>query len=311
MNSDAGKFRLAVSAPERPEQRRARRGRAARGAAREGERLDGRRDAGRRRPVLRRRAAARVWYRFHRGVDGRLVARLQAGADLEAVACVVEKVRSQLRTVVGRRTDDQGNAAFDFDGKAGANYYVVVGQTPSSEPGPVQARAVAPEKPPVPPGVALSLDGGRGRLDPLQNPADAWSVSMERGKTYRFGVLNTFGPVRLGVDLPDHDAQLRRGDARGRHRLRAHVVLHARPDGGGTYPVLVRASRRDDRVPAADPAGAAGRHRPGRAALERRAPIRGGVGRGPARPVPLRRARLRSDVRVMVDANRRTSASSC
>src|SRR4029079_19429198 len=100
---------------------------------------------------------------------------------------------SQLRPLISHRTDDSGNASFDFDGKAGSNYYVVVSQTPSSEPGPFKLTLIAPEKPPVPPGVALSLDGGRGRLDPLQNPADAWSVSMERGKTYRFGVLYTSG----------------------------------------------------------------------------------------------------------------------
>src|SRR5262249_60629772 len=97
-----------------------------------------------------------VWYRFHRGVDGRLVARLQAGADLEATACVVEKVRSQLPTVGRSRTDDQGKAAFDFDGKAGSNYYPVVGQSPSPEPGPFKLVLIAAEKPPVPPGLALS-----------------------------------------------------------------------------------------------------------------------------------------------------------
>jgi hypothetical protein len=240
VNSDSGKFRLGVSAPERPGNDELA-GAIPLGtlpAAVNGSTLGATRDIGDPSCTL---GGGSVWYRFHRGVDGRLVVRLQAGADLEATTCIVEKVRSQLRTVIGRRTDDAGKASFDFLGKAGSNYYLVVSQSPSSEPGPFKLVLIAPEKPPVPPGVALSADGGRGRLDPLQNPADAWSVRMERGKTYRFGVLNTNGRCVSVSIYPtttrsfDEDAPVA-GTECGRTWF-----FTPGPDGGGLYPVLVRA----------------------------------------------------------------------
>jgi hypothetical protein len=240
VNSDPGKFRLAVSAPERPDNDELA---GALPLARlpaqvSGSTVGATRDIG---DPSCAGGAGTVWYRFHRGVDGGLVARLQAGADLEAVACVVEKVRSQLRTVTARRTDDQGRAAFDFEGKARATYYLVVGQSPSSEPGPFKLLLVAPDRPPVPPGLALSQGGGRGRLDPLQNPADAWSVTMQRGTTYRFGVLSTSGRC---VSVSIYPTTTRGfGDAApvaGTDCGRTWFFTPG-PDGGGTYPVLVRA----------------------------------------------------------------------
>ena len=239
VNSDPGKFRLAVSAPERPDNDELAGAvpLASLPAQVSGSTVGATRDVG---DPSCAGGGATVWYRFHRSVDGPLVARVQAGADLEASACVVEKVRSQLRTVISRRTDDQGNAAFDFDGKAGASYYLVVAQAQSSEPGPFKLLLLAPEKPPVPPGVALRSNGGRGRLDPLQNPADAWSVAMERGKTYRFGVLNTSGRC---VSVSIYPTTTRSFDdttpVAGTDCGRTWFFTPG-PDGGGTYPVLVR-----------------------------------------------------------------------
>jgi hypothetical protein len=240
VNSDAGKFRLAISAPERPNNDELA-GAVPLGllpATVSGSTLGSTHDIG---DPGCAGGGGTVWYRFHRGVDGRLVLRLQAGADLEATVCVVEKVRSQLRSVTSRRTDDRGKTSFDFDGTAGSNYYLVVSQLPSSEPGPFTLTLIAPEKPPVPPGVPLSANGGRGRLDPLQNPADAWSVHMDRGKTYRFGVLNTFGRC-VGVSI--YPTTTRSFDdeiaVAGTDCGRTWFFTPG-PDGGGTYPVLVHA----------------------------------------------------------------------
>ena len=238
VNSDAGKFKVAVAAPDRPQNDELA-GAIAVGtlpATVSGSTLGATRDIG---DPGCASGGGTVWYRFHRGVDGRLVMRLQAGADLEAVVCVVEKVRSQLRPVTSRRTDDHGTASFDFDGTKNADYYVVVSQTPASEPGPFKATLIAPEKPPVPPGVLLSEHGGRGHLDPLQNPSDAWSVAMARGKTYRFGVLGTndrcvsveiYPTTTRSFDDEVPVATTDCGDT---------WFFTPGPDGGGTYPVLV------------------------------------------------------------------------
>src|SRR5262249_32325369 len=74
--------------------------------------------------------------RLQPGARGRVVVGLQAGADLEANRCVVEKVRSQLRYLADQPTSDRGKSSIEFDRGAGSNVYVVVSQTLSSEPGP-------------------------------------------------------------------------------------------------------------------------------------------------------------------------------
>jgi hypothetical protein len=241
VNSDPGKFKLSVTAPPRPNNDELA-GALPFGvlpATVGGTTLGATRDVG---DPSSAAGGGTVWYRFHRGADGRLVLRLQAGADLEASVSVVEKVRSQLRAVVSRRTDDNGNASFDFQGTRGSNYFVVVSQRPGSEPGPFTLNLIAPEKPPVAPGVALTASGGRGKVDPLQNPADAWAVKMERGKTYRFGVLNTHGKCVSVSIYPtttrsfDDDAPVASSEC-GRTWF-----FTPGPDGGGVYPVLVEAT---------------------------------------------------------------------
>jgi hypothetical protein len=144
-----------------------------------------------------------VWYRLDRTTNGRLVARLNALGDLDARVCVVRKARSQLSFVTDRATGVRGSLSFSFWGHKGATYYVIVGQAQPSVPGRFHLTVIAPAKPPVRPGVALPTAGGTGRLDNLQNPADAWSVTLKRGITYRIGVELPVGRcVRVSVFSP-------------------------------------------------------------------------------------------------------------
>jgi hypothetical protein len=180
-----------------------------------------------------------VWYRLDRTTNGRLVARLHARGALDARVCLVRKARSQLSYIAERSTDAKGDLSFNFWGRKGVTYYLIVGQARPSVPGPFNLTVIAPARPPVRPGVALPAAGGTGRLDNLQNPADAWSVVLKRGMTYRVGVELPVGRcVRASVFAPGTRA----------FALDTPIAvfpcgrvgfLTPGPDGGGKYSILV------------------------------------------------------------------------
>jgi hypothetical protein len=184
-----------------------------------------------------------VWYRLDRTTNGRLVARLHARGDLDARVCLVRKARSQLSYIAQRNTDRKGDLSFNFWGHKGATYYLVVGQTQPSVPGQFKLTVIAPAKPPVRPGVPLPVAGGTGRLDNLQNPADAWSVVLKRGITYRVGVELPVGRcVRASVYAPGTRAFAL--DTPIAVYSCGHVgFLTPGPDGGGKYSILVEEKR--------------------------------------------------------------------
>jgi hypothetical protein len=184
-----------------------------------------------------------VWYRLDRTTNGRLVARLNALGELDARVCVVRKARSQLSFVAQRGTSAQGNLSFSFWGNKGATYYLIVGQARPSVPGRFHLTVIAPAKPPVRPGVPLPADGGTGHLDNLQNPADAWSVILKRGVTYRVGVELPVGNcVRVSVFSPGTRAFAL--DTPIAVYPCGHVgFLTPGPDGGGKYSLLVEEKR--------------------------------------------------------------------
>jgi hypothetical protein len=181
-----------------------------------------------------------VWYRFDRHAAGSLVLYLKAVPRAKASVCVLQKQASKLVYVTDEvQAQQKGVASYAFDAAANSSYAIVVSEAGGAKPGPFTLTLFAPEKPPVPPGVALRADGARGRLDPLQNPADAWATPMTRGLTYRFGVFTTNGAcVKASVFTPQtksfDDAVPVAESPCGRM-----VSFTPGPDGGGTYSILV------------------------------------------------------------------------
>ena len=110
-------------------------------------------------------------------------------------------------------------------------------------PGRFHLTVIAPAKPPVRPGVALPTAGGTGHLDNLQNPADAWSVTLKRGVTYRVGAEVPVGRcVRVSVFSPGTRAFAI--DTPIAVYSCGHVgFLTPGPDGGGKYSLLVEEKR--------------------------------------------------------------------
>ncbi len=79
-------------------------------------------------------AGPTVWYRFHREDKGRIALAFHAAGDLEAVVCAMRDGAEGPEGVTAARTDDQGNAGFDFDADVDTTYYLAVVQDPESEP---------------------------------------------------------------------------------------------------------------------------------------------------------------------------------
>jgi hypothetical protein len=182
-----------------------------------------------------------VWFRLHRPADTGLLVYLQSGGkQLRTAACVVQAVQAKLNQVTSQAvTGTKGDASFAFQAKRHATYYLVISQAPGSPPGPFTLTVAAPEKPPVPPGQPLATRNGWGRVDALQNPADAWAVTLKRGKTYLFGVFTTpgrcvsasiFAPGTKSFDTDTPVAESRCG---------ALQSFTPGPDGGGTYSLYI------------------------------------------------------------------------
>src|SRR5262245_16170814 len=110
VNSDPGKFRVSVAAPERPSNDELVGAAAITSlpATLRGSTVGATRDVG---DPGCTNGGGTAWYRLQPGARGRIVVGLQAGADLEANLCVVDKVRSQLRLIAEQATDDHGRAS--------------------------------------------------------------------------------------------------------------------------------------------------------------------------------------------------------
>lgn len=189
-----------------------------------------------------------VWYRIYWGKASRVVVRFNAGGGLDARLCVVELAREktrkqgqQLRPVTDEETDERGEAAFDFEGKTGTTYYVVISQLTAITPGSFSLTVLRPDEPPVPPGKPLPASGGKGRLDPLLNPEDSWGVPLQKGATYRFTVVTKPAEcVSLAVYSPRARSFEEDAAAKGFGCADTEFFTPG-PDGGGIHPVLVTA----------------------------------------------------------------------
>src|SRR5262249_14950906 len=90
-----------------------------------------------------------------------------------------------------------------------------------------------------PPGLPLASGSAHGHLDELQNTADAWAVTMVRGRTYRFGVLTRSGAC-VDVSLFAPGTQSFNAEPVATAECGELTLFTPGPDGGGVYSALVR-----------------------------------------------------------------------
>ena len=134
--------------------------------------------------------AGSVWYTFRTPQARRVVVRLHAGGDLDAGLEIYRRARSQLPLEQSRLTGEDGRADVIFDSRAGATYLVRVAQRANSVPGPFRLDVYLPQLFPPAPGKRLAATGVAGRVDGLDNAADAYSAFLHAGVTYRINLAN-------------------------------------------------------------------------------------------------------------------------
>ena len=148
------------------------------------------------------RAHDTVWYRISGAEPGRVVVRLAAAGDLDAVVGVYRAVRSRLSPVACAATDDNGRAALSLT-SGGGDYLIMVGRELSSDDGHFKLTLFRQEPSSKAPGRALPARGIGSWVEPITDYDDAWSLRMKAGVEYRLNLspargrcitLSLFGP---------------------------------------------------------------------------------------------------------------------
>ena len=182
-----------------------------------------------------------VWYRFDAEAADRLVLRLKAGGDLDAVVTVYRRVRSQLRYVACDPTNDKGIARLSFSTEAGGIYLIAVGQRIGSAAGTFRLDLFVPEPPATPPGTALPPQGVRDSVDALVDPDDSWATTLRAGTTYRLKLTAATGSCLDVALYPPGTRSFNDVEPVLGLPCIGYATFTPGPDGGGRYSILVSA----------------------------------------------------------------------
>jgi hypothetical protein len=181
-----------------------------------------------------------VWYSVKAPHRGPMVARVKAGGELDAAITVLRVMRSHRRELTCRRTDRHGRGAVAWYAYAEGSYLIGVASRAESPEGPFQLTVAAAERAPRVPGEPLPAEGVRTTIDPILDSADAWTLDMQRGVTYRTNLTTPSGCLSLAIYRPGTVSFARERPAKV-YRCGGYNVFTPGPDGGGVYSLVVRA----------------------------------------------------------------------
>ena len=186
-----------------------------------------------------------VWYAIQPAAGRRLVARLAASGDLDAVVDVFQRTRSQLTPVecdVGNKRG-QAEVSFRSPSKEPASYLVRVGQRANSVPGSFRLDVFTPQPAPRPPGPQLPASGVTRTVNDTTNASDAFSTVMRAGITYRIHRAQAKGCTRLELFAPgttdfEDDSPVKTAGCGG------YFLFTPAAGEGGRYSLVVNAQQR-------------------------------------------------------------------
>lgn len=187
------------------------------------------------------RAHDTVWYRISGAEAGRLVVRINAFGDLDAVVAVYRPVRSRLIPAGCTATDDNGRGALSFT-SGGGDYLVMVGRERTSDDGTFRLTMFRQEPSSRAPGRKLPRGGVGTWVEPISDYDDAWSLRMKAGVEYRINLSPARGRcITLGLFAPGTRSFA------GAQPLKAlpcggYFTYTPGPGGTGRYSLLVTAS---------------------------------------------------------------------
>src|SRR5215203_991797 len=179
-----------------------------------------------------------VWYAFTSTTSRSVILALDAAGDMDAAIDVFRRQRSQLTPVTCQITNARSEATVDIDVADDADYLVRVAPLSNSVAERFSLKAVVPDRPASPPGPLLPPGGVARTLDRLANPDDAWSVRLQRGRTYRMNFV-TKGEACASVSV--HRPKTGFSSALLQRQCDAHAVFAAPVTG--RYSLHVEAPR--------------------------------------------------------------------
>ena len=187
------------------------------------------------------RAHNTVWYRISGAPTGRVVARLNALGNLDAIVSVYRAVRSRLIPAGCAATDDNGRGALSFRSEGG-DYLVMVGRERDSDDGKFKLTTFRQEPSSKLPAPALPGGGVSSWVEPISDFDDAFSLRMKTGVEYRVNLspargrcvsLTLFAP---GIRSLAGAAPIRSVPCGG------YLTYTPGLGGGGRYTLLVTAT---------------------------------------------------------------------
>ena len=179
-----------------------------------------------------RMSGGTVWYRLTGPATRRVLLRLSASEELDAVVAVFRPVRSRLDLVACAPTDRKGSLVLGFAARPRARYLVAVGEQRNSPPGAFSLQLQPAEAPERHPGRALRRGGVRDSVNGLTDVNDV-SVRSCVGDDL---------PARLQLEPVCPRPLLYARNRVVRLSCRAHSTFTPGRDGGGRYVVEVTAS---------------------------------------------------------------------
>jgi hypothetical protein len=148
------------------------------------------------------RAHDTVWYKLSGVEPGRIVIRIAALGDLDAVVSVYRAVRSRLNPAGCTPTGDDGRGALSFT-STGGDYLVMVGRERTSDDGRFKLTMFRQEPSSRAPGRPLPRPGVGSWVEPISDYDDAWSLRMKAGVEYRINLSPARGRcISLGLFRP-------------------------------------------------------------------------------------------------------------
>jgi len=169
-----------------------------------------------------------VWYAFTSTTSRSVILALDAAGDMDAAVDVFLRQRSQLTSVTCQLTNSRGEATVDIDVAEDAAYLVRIAPLSNSVADRFSLLAVVPDRPANAPGPLLPAGGVARTVDRFANPDDAWSVRLQRGRTYRMNFV-TKGEGCASMSL--HRPKTGFGSAVLRRQCDAHAVFAAATTG--------------------------------------------------------------------------------
>jgi hypothetical protein len=133
------------------------------------------------------RAHDTVWYRLTGMGPGRIVVRVAAAGELDAVVSVYRAVRSRVTPAGCAATDEAGRGALSFT-STGGDYLVMVGRERASDDGRFRLTVFRQEPSSKAPGRTLLRRGISSWVEPISDYDDAWSLRMNAGVQYRLNL---------------------------------------------------------------------------------------------------------------------------